>query len=118
MRCLASREVKRVSTNLQQGGTHGSKETGKESSKETSKAALPETGRFVVQVGAYTDNAKLASVRQKLSAAGLNNYTQQITQNGKQITRVRLGPFSTRQQMEQAAAKVKALGLPVSTYSL
>ncbi len=94
------------------------KDSKKETSKETSKAALPETGRFVVQVGAYTDNAKLASVRQKLSAAGLNNYTQQITQNGKQITRVRLGPFSTRQQMEQAAAKVKALGLPVSTYSL
>jgi hypothetical protein len=37
MRCLASREVKRVSTNLKQGGTNGSKETGKESSKETSK---------------------------------------------------------------------------------
>ena len=78
----------------------------------------PETGRFIVQAGAYTDSAKVTAVRQKLSAAGLSNYTQQVTQNGKQVTRVRLGPFTSRQQMERVAAQVRALGLPVSTYSL
>ena len=94
-----------------------------EKSTQTATAATnsktpSETGRFVVQAGAYTDSAKIASVRQKLSAAGLSNYTQQVTQNGKQVTRVRLGPFTSRQQMERVAAQVRALGLPVSTYSL
>ena len=89
-----------------------------EKDKEKGKDKLPDSGRFVVQAGAYTDSAKVASVRQKLTAAGLGNYTQQVTQNGKQVTRVRLGPFTSRQQMERVAAQVRALGLPVSTYSL
>ena len=79
---------------------------------------FPETGRFVVQVGAYVDDAKLAGVRQKLSAAGLSHFTQRVTLNGKSVVRVRLGPFGSRKQMEQAAAKVRALGLPVSQYQL
>ena len=50
--------------------------------------------------------------------AGLNNYTQTVTVNGQQVTRVRIGPFTSRKQMEQVAAKVRALGLPVSMYQL
>lgn len=80
--------------------------------------SFPEKGRFVVQIGAYVDPEKVASVRQKLSQAGLDNYTQRVTVNGQQITRVRIGPFTSRKQMEQAAAKVRALGLPVSMYQL
>ncbi|MDO5652508.1 MAG: SPOR domain-containing protein [Brachymonas sp.] len=93
-----------------------------EKPKATAKpAATPkpaEEGRFVVQVGAYADAATVASVRQRLGKAGLNSYTQNVTANGKPVTRVRLGPFATRAQMDQAAAKVRALGLPVSTYQL
>lgn len=84
----------------------------------TATNGLPENGRFVVQIGAYVDPEKVASVRQKLSQAGLNNYTQRVTVNGQQITRVRIGPFTSRKQMEQTAAKVRALGLPVSMYQL
>lgn len=80
--------------------------------------SFPEKGRFVVQIGAYVDSEKVASVRQKLSQAGLDNYTQRVTVNDQQITRVRIGPFTSRKQMEQAAAKVRALGLPVSMYQL
>lgn len=79
---------------------------------------FPEKGRFVVQIGAFVDADKLANVRQKLNAAGLSNYTQRVTLNGKQVTRVRLGPFSTRKELEKTAARVRALGLPVSMYQL
>ena len=79
---------------------------------------FPEKGRFVVQIGAYVDTNKVASVRRQLSQAGLNNYTQRVTINGQQVTRVRIGPFTSRKQMEQAANKVRALGLPVSLYQL
>ena len=57
-------------------------------------------------------------MRKRLAQAGLNNYTQRVTINGKQVTRVRLGPFTSRKQMEQVANKVRAMGLPVSLYQL
>lgn len=79
---------------------------------------FPEKGRFVVQIGAYVEADKVANVRKRLSQAGLNNYTQQVTIDGKKVTRVRLGPFNSRKQMEQVANKVRALGLPVSLYQL
>ncbi len=78
---------------------------------------FPDKGRFVVQVGAYVANDKVAGVRSKLSAAGLNNFTQKVTIEGKEVTRVRMGPFSTRKEMERVAAKVRSLGLPVQQLS-
>ena len=79
---------------------------------------FPEKGRFVVQIGAYVEADRVANVRRRLSQAGLNNYTQKVTIDGKQVTRVRIGPFTSRKQMEQVASKVRALGLPVSLYQL
>lgn len=79
---------------------------------------FPDKGRFVVQIGAYVEADKVANVRKRLSQAGLSNYTQQVTINGKKVTRVRLGPFTSRKQMEQVANKVRAMGLPVSLYQL
>ncbi len=79
---------------------------------------FPEKGRFVVQIGAYVEADKVVNVRNRLKQAGLNNYTQKVSINGQQVTRVRIGPFTSRKQMEQAASKVRALGLPVSLYQL
>lgn len=78
---------------------------------------FPDKGRFVVQVGAFVEEARVAETRRKLSAAGINNFTQKVKIGGKEVTRVRMGPYSTRKEMERVAAKVKALGLPVSMYS-
>ncbi len=78
---------------------------------------FPEKGRFVVQVGAFVEEARVAETRRKLSAAGINNFTQKVKIGGKEVTRVRMGPFTSRKEMERVAAKVKALGLPVSMYS-
>ena len=68
--------------------------------------------RFVVQVGAFADTDKAREARLKLERAGLKTYAQVVeTKEGKR-TRVRLGPFATRAQAEEAAAKAKALSLP------
>lgn len=85
--------------------------------KEAVTYDFPDKGRFVVQVGAYVEDARVADVRRKLSGAGINNFTQKVKVDGKDVTRVRMGPFATRKEMERVAAKVKALGLPVSMYS-
>ena len=69
--------------------------------------------RFVVQVGAYTEDDKVKETRAKLQKAGLTNYIQVIeTKEGKRTTRVRVGPFESKAQAEAAAEKVKELQLP------
>ena len=68
--------------------------------------------RHVVQVGAFSDQAKVREVRRKLEQAGLITFTQTVDgKDGKSTTRVRLGPFSSRQEAEKAAAKVRKLDL-------
>lgn len=65
--------------------------------------------RFVVQVGAYADADKAREVRRKLEKAGLKTYTHVAeTKEGKR-TRVRLGPFATREEADKAADKAKQL---------
>ena len=65
--------------------------------------------RFVVQVGAYADADKAREVRRKLEKAGLKTYTHVAdTKEGKR-TRVRLGPFVTRDEADKAADKAKQL---------
>jgi len=74
--------------------------------------------RLVVQVGAYADAAKAREARIKLEKAGLKTYAQVVdTKEGKR-TRVRVGPFSSRAEADQSAAKIKSLGLPVTVLTL
>jgi DedD protein len=71
--------------------------------------------RHVVQVGAFSDLAKVREVRRKLEQAGLSTFTQVVDgKEGKSTTRVRVGPFSSREEAEKAAAKVRKLELPAA----
>ncbi|HMN93519.1 MAG TPA: SPOR domain-containing protein [Hydrogenophaga sp.] len=76
------------------------------------------SGRLVVQVGAFADNARAQEVRMRLERAGLKTYTHVAeTPEGRRI-RVRVGPFDTRQEAEKAAERVKALNLPARILTL
>jgi DedD protein len=70
------------------------------------------SGRFVVQVGAYTDAATLREVRAKVEKLGLKTYTQSVDTEAGKRTRVRVGPFATKQEAENASSKLKGAGLP------
>lgn len=68
-------------------------------------------GRFVVQVGSFTDMAKAREARLKMEKAGFKTYTQEVQlKEGKRL-RVRIGPFETRALAEKAAEKAKKLEL-------
>ena len=75
-------------------------------------------GRWVVQVGSFTDAASVRRVRQRLERAGLKTYTQIIRRNGKRLTRVRLGPFDQQAKADAAAARARGLGLDVELLRL
>lgn len=75
-------------------------------------------GRFVVQVGAYNEAERLKAARQRVEKLGFKSYTQDVdTATGKR-TRVRVGPFVSRQEAEAAAGKLKAAGMQANILSL
>ena len=80
--------------------------------------AAPAATRYVVQAGAYGEALKLRDARAKIEGLGLKTYTQVIDTEAGERTRVRLGPFSTREEAEAVAAKVKRSGLPASVLTL
>ncbi|MBN8510140.1 MAG: SPOR domain-containing protein, partial [Burkholderiales bacterium] len=81
-------------------------------------ASEPKSARFVVQAGAYTDAAALRDARQKVERLGLKTYTQVVQTEGGNRTRVRVGPFASREEAEKASARIKSAGLPASILSL
>jgi DedD protein len=81
-------------------------------------AAAEADGRFVVQVGAFSDVTKAREARLKVEKAGLKTYTQVAeTKDGKRI-RVRVGPFASKAEAEKAASKIKTLDLPAAILTL
>ena len=71
-------------------------------------------GRFVVQVGAFADAARAKEARTKLERAGMKTYTQVVETKDGQRTRVRVGPFTDKNDADKVASKIKALDLPAA----
>ncbi len=82
------------------------------------KSAKATAGRVVIQVGAFSDPAKVRDVRSKLEQAGLKTYTQVVEKDGKSTTRIRVGPFETREEADKVAARIRKLDLPVSVFKI
>jgi DedD protein len=75
-------------------------------------------GRFVVQVGAFSEVNAAREARQKVEKLGLKTYTQVVeTSAGKRI-RVRVGPFASRDDADKAAGKIKSAGLSSAVFTL
>ncbi|MBB1076684.1 SPOR domain-containing protein [Rhodoferax sp. 4810] len=114
---LDGKEADAKAAKAEAAKTLAAKSAAADAKPAAAKAAAAE-GRFVVQVGAFADNARAHEVRLKLERAGLKTYAQAAeTKDGRRI-RVRLGPFATRAEAEKAADKVKKLSLPASLLTL
>ncbi len=74
--------------------------------------------RFVVQVGAFIDAAAVREVRLKMEKIGLKTYAQVAQTNAGKRTRVRLGPFATRGEADQALARARAAGVAAVVLTL
>ena len=87
-------------------------------SSDKSEAAAPAAERFIVQVGAYSDESKVKEVRAKLEKAGYTTYVHVAqTKEGKR-TRVRIGPFATKQEAQKVVGKIKSLNFNASVLTL
>ncbi len=91
--------------------------------KADAKPAKPldskDTGaRFVVQAGTFSDDAKLRETRSKLEKAGIATYTQVIEGKDGRRVRVRVGPFTKRDEADKMANKIKQLSLQPQVLTL
>ncbi len=75
-------------------------------------AAAPAGGeQFMVQVGAFASPEKVQEITGQLKEAKLAHYTETVATAKGQVTRVRLGPFASKDAAEKARERAKALGL-------
>jgi DedD protein len=90
------------------------KERGKMDVAEARRAqALLSDQAYIVPLGAFSnpDNAK--QVQDKAASAGIKSYTESLKSPQGKHTRVRAGPFTSRDAAEKARDKLKSLGLEV-----
>lgn len=98
-------------------------ETGRETMAQAEMAAKVERARveailngrsgeqWIVQLGAFRNPANARQLRAKLKSEGYDSYTEAFESAGKARTRVRAGPFPTRDAAEKARDKLKRIGL-------
>ncbi len=66
---------------------------------------------WVVTLDAFSDNKNVKQLRTKLSAAGVKSYTEPVKTSKGELTRVRAGPFASKEAAEKARARLEAMGL-------
>jgi DedD protein len=94
-------------------------ETKAEIKTEANPSDSKDTGaRFVVQAGTFSDDGKLRETRSKLEKAGITTYTQVIEGKDGRRVRVRVGPFTKRDDADKMANKIKQLQLQPQVLTL
>lgn len=71
---------------------------------------------FAINVGLFADAANADRVHTRLLDAGLPAYIQVVDFPNGQRTRVRVGPFASRDLADAAAARIRALGLEAQVF--
>jgi DedD protein len=87
--------------------TDGAEDKGKAAASDADAAS----GAYVVQVAALSDGARVKQLQKQMSAAGVRTYTEAISTKTGEITRVRAGPYATREAAESARTQLKKAGL-------
>ena len=74
-------------------------------------APAPAGEQFVVQVGAFASPEKVKERTDRLKEAKLPHYTETIATATGTVTRIRLGPYPSKEAAEKAHDRAKALGM-------
>nr|WP_217345254.1 SPOR domain-containing protein [Noviherbaspirillum sp. L7-7A]MBV0879499.1 SPOR domain-containing protein [Noviherbaspirillum sp. L7-7A] len=78
---------------------------------EPKPEAKKDSGRFVVQVAALATQDKVDELQGKLRSAGISSFTQKVSTDGGSRTRIRVGPFSSKEEADRVRAKLSKIGL-------
>ena len=103
--------VLKAETELPKAAPAKKKNPVKPTAKKPKPAAKPAAGKFVVQVIALADAGRAKQMQDQIAAAGIKSYTEVVKTKKGDVTRVRAGPFATRQAAEKAREQLKSLGM-------
>ena len=81
-----------------------------DSEQERAQAAL-RGDVWAVSLDVFSDTKNVNQLRARLSAAGVKSYTEPVKTSKGELTRVRAGPFGSRDAAEKARAKLETMGL-------
>jgi len=82
-----------------------------ETAAKTSPAGAGTREGFVVQLAAFSDPANAQQKQLKLASEGIKTYTDTVKTQKGQLTRVRVGPFPSREAAEKEQARLAKLGV-------
>lgn len=84
--------------------------------EKSSSRAKPE--KPLIQVAALTSQQKVNELQARLSKAGIPSHTQKVkSKNGEERIRVRIGPFSSKGEVDNACSRLRAMGLSCTPVS-
>lgn len=67
--------------------------------------------KYVLQVAALATQDKVDELQEKLKEAGIKSFTQKVPTAQGERTRIRVGPFNSKEEAEKVRAKLTKLGL-------
>ena len=69
------------------------------------------TSSYIVQVAALATQEKVNELQNTLKAANIKSYSQKVVTVSGQVTRIRVGPFDSKDEAEKMQAKLEKIGL-------
>jgi DedD protein len=73
--------------------------------------APAKSGEYLILIGAFSNEANVKNLKEKLGQQGVKTFSEPLdTPQGKK-TRVRAGPFASREAAEKALVKMQAIGV-------
>ncbi|QRI89324.1 SPOR domain-containing protein [Delftia lacustris] len=82
---------------------------------KAASAAL-EPGNYYINIGVFSEAGNAGRVVERLEKAKLPTLSQTLHSNKGEIVRVRSGPFAKQRSADQAAARIRAMGLEATVF--
>lgn len=79
--------------------------------KAPDAAAPPGNGQHVILIGAFANPVNVKQIQSKTAELGIKTYTESLDSPQGKKTRVRAGPFASREAAEKALEKMKRIGV-------
>jgi DedD protein len=82
-----------------------------EPARRVADAPPPAGESYVVPLGSYGSAENVSQLRARLAKEGIQSYTEPVKTPSGDRTRVRAGPYPSREAAEEARDRVKAMGI-------
>lgn len=82
-----------------------------EGKADTKAPSDKKAGKLVVQVAALATKEKINELQTMLKSAGIPSYTQKVATESGDRTRIRVGPFASKEEADKMRVKLNKLGL-------